>query len=38
VIKQVQEFFVSLRANPRKDTPYPHAELRRLLREAGFAD
>jgi hypothetical protein len=38
IIMLVQTFFVSLRANPRKDTPCPHAELRRLLREAGFAD
>jgi hypothetical protein len=38
VIKLVQGFFVSLRANLRKDTQYPYAELRRLLRETGFAD
>jgi hypothetical protein len=38
IIHLVQDFFVALRANPRKDTPYPHAELRRLLRETGFSD
>jgi hypothetical protein len=38
VIMLVQEFFVALRANLRKDTPYPHTALRRLLRDAEFAD
>lgn len=36
VIKLVQGFFVSLRANLRKNTPYPHAELRRLLGDVGI--
>ena len=34
----VQDFFVALRANLRKDTPFPQAELQRLLQETGFAD
>lgn len=34
----VQDFFVALRANLRKDTAFPHEELKRLLKETGFAD
>ncbi|HEX8272792.1 MAG TPA: hypothetical protein VF615_09065 [Longimicrobiaceae bacterium] len=33
----VHDFHAALRASPRKDTPFPGAELRRLLEETGFA-
>ena len=38
IMTLVQEFFVALRANLRKDTPFPHDELKRLLDDTGFAD
>jgi hypothetical protein len=38
VMTLVQGFFVELRANLRKDTPYPQAELLRRLAEVGIAD
>lgn len=36
VIGLMDGFFGEMRRNDRKDTPFPHAELERLLRGAGF--
>ena len=36
VITLMNDFYTTLRRNPRKDTPFPHDALRRLLEEAGF--
>ena len=36
IIALVNRFFADLSRNRRKDTPYPRAELARLLQESGF--
>jgi hypothetical protein len=35
IIALMRNFYLSLRHNNKKDTKFPHAKLRRLLREAG---
>jgi hypothetical protein len=37
VITFMQDFYSELRANPKKDAPFPHTELRRMLNAVGVA-
>ncbi len=36
VIMLMEDFYGTLRGNKKKDTPFPHEELKRLLKESGF--
>lgn len=36
VIRLSMDFYIAMRSNPRKDPPFPHAALARLLEEITF--
>lgn len=36
LILAARQFYLAMRQNPQKDTPFPHQEVRRLLKASGF--